>query len=175
MALSPTAQRMLDSLPDYYWQNDIIERIVQGKANEVDRMDARIDSIIAGVVPGTADDSLGFLRIWETMLKIPVAPAGASEAQRAGAITAALRRLNAVTSSDVLDLLTAAIGPSFTIARNTPTALQDTITIPYVAGSFQYAQVVAVAATLWPAHRELLVHSAGGFILDHSVLDTDTL
>lgn len=174
MALTPTAKRILDTLPDYHWENPIILRVVQARANEIDRMDAMIDTIKLGMIPGAGDDTLRLLSVWEAILGLPVAPATATVALRQIAVQAALKRLNAVTAADVLELLTAQLGASFSIDRDTPALLQDTLNLDYASNSYQAAIVRQIVGAIWPAHRQLLFHYAGGFLLDSSQLDTDT-
>lgn len=173
--MTATATRMMQSLPSYYGGNTIIERIVQARANEIDRIDGMIDTIKAGMVPGDATDELGLLSLWERTLGLPPTPPDASVAQRQAAVKAKLRALSVVTAAEVLDMLTAAVGRSFTVLRNTPGQLQDTIDIPYASGSFLAAQVEQIAARVWSAHRQVFIHFDGGFILDGALLDTDEL
>ena len=173
--LTATAQRMLETLPDYFQGNLIVERVLQARANEIDRIDARIDLLKTGLVPGTATDELRLLSAWEYVLGLPVAPPDATVGQRQAVIRASLRRLNATSAADVLDLLTAAIGSDFTIQRNTPGQLEDTIIIPYAPGSYLAAQVEAIARAAWSAHRRVFIHYSTGFILEVSRLDEDTL
>jgi uncharacterized protein YmfQ (DUF2313 family) len=179
VALTATALRMMGYLPDYYDGNPIVERIIQARANEIDRVDARIDTLKTGMVPGTATDDLKLLRIWERMLGLPIAPAGATTSQRQTTIKVKLQRLSAETAGDVIDLLTEAVGTSFMITRNSPGALQDIITVPFPPGSYQASEVERIALTVWPAHRTVFVFfSSGpssGFILDGSLLDQDAL
>lgn len=172
--LSPTAGRMLDSLPDYYWGNDVVERILQAWADAIDRLDAMLDTLKEGLVPTTATDDLKLLSIWEQILRLPVRPS-ASVRQRQMAVKAALGRLNATTAADVNLMLTLQAGGGFSIARDDPGLLQDTITIHYSETSFAGAMIKRLAQDAWPAHRELLYTFDSGFILDVSTLDTDAL
>lgn len=173
--LTPTAQRILDTLPDYYWGNAIVERVVQSWANEIDRIDAWLDKLKAGMNPGTATDEMGLLTIWEQTLDLPVAAAGATLEQRQAATSAAIRRLDVTTAEDVVDLLIAAIGPGFGIQRNTPGQLQDTISIPFAENTYGAARVEEIARAAWPSHRRVFIHYSTGFILEVSRLDADTL
>jgi hypothetical protein len=175
MALTDTAQRMLETLPTYYWENPIIQRILQARANEIDRMDATVDLLKQGLVPTTADDELGLLSIWEIILDLPVAPPDATVAQRQAAVKAGFKRLSANTAADVLSLLQTQGGTGFAIARDTPALLEDTITIHYAEDTFQAAMILSLAQRAWPAHRLLVVAYDAGFAFDLSELDLDTL
>jgi uncharacterized protein YmfQ (DUF2313 family) len=147
---------------------------LQGWGNEIDRMDATLDALKDGLVPTLASDDLDMLAVWESILGLPVRPPDASLIQRQTAIRTALLSLNAVTAASVLDLLQAQ-GAGFSITRDTPGVLQDTLTIRAAQGSFTAGIVETVARQVWPAHRLLLVHFAGGFTFDRSRLDIDTL
>lgn len=170
VSLSPTAQRMLETLPVYYWGNPWVERILQGWADEIDKVDALLDSIKDGFVPTLADDSLGMLSIWEIIMRVPVAPAGVTIDQRHATLRGAFLRLSAATAADVLALLEAQ-GVGFSITRDDPGALQDTLHISAPEGSYGAELLRSVAEAAWPDHRELVVAYAGGFTLDLSELD----
>jgi uncharacterized protein YmfQ (DUF2313 family) len=173
--LTPTAQRMLATLPDYYQGEPLIERVVQARANEIDRIDALIDRVQVELQPANATDGLGLLALWEKTLSLPARPAAATEAQRRAKVQAVLRSVGGSSSAETLTALAAAMAGSFTVSRDTPTPLSDTLTIPYDPGTYNAAIVQIIAARLWPAHRRLLLHFSNGFILDVSLLDQDTL
>ena len=176
MALSPTAARMLDTLPAYYWDEPTIERIIQAQANEIDRLDALVDQLKVELMPGAATDAHGLLAMWEITLGLPARPPDATESQRRAKIVAALRKLDSGSSADALATLAAAIGAgAFSVERDTPGLLQDTLQIPFEPGSYSAATIEALALKIWPAHRRLFMRYEGGFILDVSRLDADTL
>ena len=172
--LSPTAQRMLDSLPIYYSENTTVQRGLQGWADEIDRIDALLDTLKDSFVPSLATDVLGMLAVWETILGLPVSPMGVPVAQRQASVRVAWSRLYAVTAADVLELL-ALQGASFTIQRDAPELLHDTLLIGYQEGSYIASMIERAARDAWPAHRELLVSFAGGFTLDESRMDIDEM
>lgn len=173
MALSPTAARMQDTLPLYYHENPIVERVLQARANEIDRMDARIDELKLGLIPGAGDDSLRLLSLWEAILALPVNPAGASVPQRQAAVRAGLLRMNAITAADVLVLLEAQLAGGFSITRDAPALLEDTITIHYAEGSYTAATVIRIVQRVWPAHRLLHVRYDTGFLWGIARWDED--
>lgn len=174
--LTPTAQRMLETLPHYYFGEPLVERIIQARANEVDRADALLDQLAAELIPGQATDALGLLGAWERQLDLPVRPPDATENQRRAKVNAALRKLDAGTSADVLAALQAAMGAtSFTVLRDTPDPLTDTLQVPYEVGTYNAVLVLEIARKMWPAHRGLLIQYEGGFLLDASPLDVATL
>lgn len=172
--LSPTARRMLESLPIYHWANQTIMRGLQAWADEIDRIDGLLDQLKDALVPSLASDALGCLAVWETIMGLPVNPRGATVEQRQMAMRQAWQRMYAVTAADVLSLL-ALQGAQFTIERDTPGVLQDTLKIGYTEGSYVAAMIERAARDAWPAHRELLVAFEAGFVLDLSRMDIDVM
>jgi uncharacterized protein YmfQ (DUF2313 family) len=170
-----TAQRMLDTLPGYEQDEPFFARIVQAWADEVDRLDALIDKLETESQPGGATDDLGLLAVWETILGLPAGPVGVPVDQRRAKVTGALRGRDASTAANVLATLSAAVaGDAVVVLRDTPAVLQDTLVVPYLAGTYNAAVVETIARRVWPAHRGLLVHYSDGFVLDRSRLDVDS-
>lgn len=172
--LSATAKRMMDTLPIYYAENRTVIRGLQAWADEIDRADALLDALKDALVPSLASDELGMLAVWETIMGLPVRPAGVPLAPRQAAIRQAWTRMYATTAADVLAIL-ALQGAQFVIERDTPGVLQDTLRIGYTEGSYIAAMIERAAREAWPAHRELLVSFAGGFTLDLSRMDVDVM
>lgn len=173
--LSPTATRMLDTLPVYYRDNPIVLRILQARANEIDRIDAMIDAVKQGMIPAASDDTLGLLALWEFILGLPIRPPSATVEQRQATITAGVKRLTAATAADVLGLLASQLGVAFSINRDDPVALEDTITLHMVEGIYTSEILLRTLRKVWPAHRLLNVRYDAGFALDVSHLDEDAL
>lgn len=169
------ASRMLATLPPYEADEPLIVRLVQAAANEIDRVDALIDQLKIELQPGAATDDLGLLGIWETQLELPAQPAGATLNQRQAKVVSALRALGAGAASDVLSALAAAVASeAFTVLRDTPALLEDTLAIPFLAGTYNATVIEQVARRLWPAHRALFIRFSDGFILEVSRLDVDS-
>ena len=174
MTLSSTASRMLATLPIYYFENQTVERILQAWADEIDRIDDLLDTLKDGLVPVLATDDLNLLAAWEAILRLPVAPSGVTVAQRQAAVKTAFLRFDASTGAAVLELI-GSQGILFSIDRDTPGALQDTLHIGYAQGAFVATVIEMVAQAAWPAHRELLTRFDAGFTLDLSRLDQDEM
>lgn len=175
MSRTARADAIMSTLPAYYVGEDLIERVVQAWANEVDRLDALVTKLETELQPGAATDDLGLLGIWEALLGLPVRPAGASQDQRLGKVVAALRSLDAFSSADVLSVMSAAVGSeAFSILRDTPDPLKDVLAIPFLAGTYNAALIESIARRAWPAHRQLFIRYSDGFILEVSRLDVDS-
>jgi uncharacterized protein YmfQ (DUF2313 family) len=176
MSLSATAERMLETVPAYYDGEPLMERLFQAGANEIDRMDALVDQVTAELQPGQATDALGLLGAWEATEGLPVMPVGATETQRQAKINAALQKLDSGSGRAALATIQAAMGAgAFTVDRDTPVVLEDTLNIPYLAGTYNAAVIQAIALKIWPAHRALFIRYGDGFILELSRLDADSL
>jgi uncharacterized protein YmfQ (DUF2313 family) len=172
MPLTARAEAMLSTLPAYYRGEPLLERIIQAQANEIDRLDALVDKLMVELQPGAATDDLGLLAIWEAHLDLPSRPEDATLGQRQAKVRAALRALGAVTAIESLDILAAAIGStSFTITRDDPGILQDTLEVPFDSTSYNAGVVARIARRLWPAHRQLFISYAGGFLFDTTIFD----
>jgi uncharacterized protein YmfQ (DUF2313 family) len=170
--LSPRAEAMMATLPGYYRGEPLIERIIQAKANEIDRLDALVDKLMFELQPGAATDDLGLLGIWEAHFDLPVRPAAATLGQRQAKVHGALQAIGAVSAADSMAVLAAAIGTtSFTVTRNSPGNLQDTLEVPFESTSYAAGAVARIARRLWPAHRQLLISYAGGFVFDATPFD----
>lgn len=175
MALTERAARMLRSLPDYYWEDPLVARMLQAVANEIDRLEQRALAVRAGLMPAASTDLLGLLSLWEQEFGLPVAPA-ASEDQRRAKIVAALRKLDVASGVSTMAALRAAAGGlAIEVLENVPGPLQDTLVIPFDESSYSAGQVQELAERIWPAHRKVYMRYGEGFKLDRSRLDADTL
>src|SRR5581483_3768680 len=109
-ALSPTAERIFDSLPPYYQGDPTLSRITQAVANELDRLQAYLQAVASGLVPKLSDDTLSMLGIWENILKLPVEPAGVSVEQRQQALQAAFTARQCRTTAEWVNAMNIALG-----------------------------------------------------------------
>lgn len=171
MALTLRARRMLGTLPYYYAGEPLLERIVQAWANEIDRLDAVVDQLKIELQPGAATDEFGLLGMWEQMLGLPPRPAAATVSQRQAKVAGALQAIGAGSSADVIAALETAAGTGFTVLRDTPGVRQDTIEVPFESTSYQAGLFIRLARRMWPAHRQLFVSFAGGFLFDTTPFD----
>lgn len=175
LVLTDTAKRMMANLPSYYGGNLLVERYVFAQANEIDRIDAILDTIEAGLVPATTDDSQGFLSAWELLLGLPVASANATVVQRQDQVAARFASIDLAASRDFLSALVSMVGAGAVFERNTPGQLQDTITLPLPPGSYEAGIVEQWVRSVYPSHRTVFFAFAGGFEFDASLLDSDLL
>lgn len=147
------AERMIESLPVYFWGNGYVERMMRAFAAEFDRLHARIDQVQIGMIPGQSDDSLGFLSMWETMLGLPVRPSGVTLERRQAAIKARFRALDAVTAERVLAIAAEVAGGAVLVDRDAGGAFVDEVTVPAASSSYEGGQAAQIIRRMWPAHR----------------------
>lgn len=166
----------MESLPDYYWGNELAERVAIAFGNEIDRLEAHADARARGLIPALADDDHDALADWERVLELPVRPPAATVEQRRAKVLARFQAASTSQSRELLAALqTAAGAATLNVYENTPVNLVDTIEVPFDPGTYNAAQVEALALVMWPAHRGLEMRYSAGFLLDASRLDQDSL
>lgn len=165
-ALSPTAARIFSSLPNYYSGGEpTLTRLVTAVANELDRVEAYLESAQNGLVPTLADDSLGMLGIWERVFGLPVHPAGVPMAQRQQALKAAIAARSARTTAEWVAAMNRVIGTgSWTHQVGQPGPGQVTITTPFVPGGYLDGIIRAIARRLTPANYEIVFGYSQGWV-----------
>lgn len=153
ITLSPTAERMFASMPPYYRGEPTLARIVQGWANELDRVEAYLIDVQNGLVPTLADDSLGMLAIWESILGLPIVPAGESLAIRQQAVLAAMVGRKCRTTAEwvnAMNILTGSTAWSYQVG--VPSTGHITITTTFPSSSYFTGVIATIARRLIPAN-----------------------
>lgn len=165
---------LLADLPSWARPAPEFRAIAHAQANESERIRAAAVSVRNNLIPARADE-LG-LPWWETMLKLPVAPAGDSVDIRRARVLGALGRaigdkpLGLTWEANV----TALIGGGWTYEEQTAPNT-TTVTIPYPPDSAVYLGFGAAIRPFSPAHVAFVVASSEAFALDDSLLDTDAM
>jgi hypothetical protein len=173
-SLSDAAAELVAYLPASYGTDrddvdPIVARWLEAFAFEVERLRVLFEALRSTTIPSVASDTVGSLRRWESAIGLPVAPAGVAESQRRAALLGALLGRRVALGIDWTTAMTTAIGSGdWTPIENTPAAYQLTIQIPYTAGSYNAAQVEALARRRTPANLQIVMSYAGGFIIGAS-------
>jgi uncharacterized protein YmfQ (DUF2313 family) len=163
--LTDTARRMASTLPAYYEGEPLLDRMLQARANEIDRLDAIVDQLAHDLIPVQATDALGLLGAWERHLELPAGDA-LSEAQRQDRVAAALQSLDAASGTSVMASISTLLdGAPFTIYRDQPAPLWDTLEFSYDPAGVSVDELEAFAERLWPAHRKLVMRFQQGWIV----------
>lgn len=146
-------------------------------ANEMDRLDARIEIVRRQFFPQTADV---LLKVWELMVRVTIEPVGVSVEERRATVLAQLRRMLASPQGrDWVANVTQLVGPGWSYEEHDPDDVgsppENTVRIrlPFPPSSSSYARAEALIRDITPAHVDLEVGFIGGFVLDESQLDQE--
>lgn len=175
--LSGRAEEYLARLPSVFRDSPEHLAMVHCLANEMDRLDERIEIVLRQFVPQTADV---LLKVWEFMVRVTVEPSGLTVAERREIVFARLRRmLSSPQGRDWVSNVTALVGEGWSYEEHDPddggSPPDDTVRIrlPFPPGSSSYARAEALIEDITPAHLDLEVVFVGGFVLDASQLDQE--
>lgn len=175
LVLTERAQGLLADLPPYYSAEPLVQRSYGAFANELDRLDSTRDAIKEGLTPLTANDTYKGLSMLESMMGLPVAPAGQTEAQRRSTLLAYIAARRAGTGAAWKTLLTLALGNTPWSYFEGPGDYQITISIGYASGSFTAGQVLALARAITPAHIDIIAAYDQGFLVGISQVGIEPL
>jgi uncharacterized protein YmfQ (DUF2313 family) len=148
-------------------------------ANEVDRLDAAIADVVTNYFPQLAAD---YLYLWEAHLGISVNPTGLSVAQRQQRVMSFVAlRTNSVPGRAWVKNVTALLGPGWTWTRHTPGSSSGVaahtiqINLPYVAGSAQATDLIALLEKMTPANTQIVINYGSKFIVQESQIQFQPL
>lgn len=179
--LTPLGLEFVAAIPVRLREDPDVEAVMHVYAREWERLRAAREQVAAGLVtPGKAADRV--LRLWESLLGLPVAPVGVSVATRqatAKAYIAAL--LQSGTGRWWEDTVTRIAGPGWTYAEHvmgdaaSPPIGTIHITLPQPSGTASYEQTKTLIEQITDAHIALAFFSSVAFTLDQSLLDNAPL
>jgi hypothetical protein len=148
-------------------------------AHEVERLEGSIETVRAQFFPQSADL---LLKVYEAELGITVEPAGATLDERRSTVIAMLRRAKSDPSGITWqDNVTRLVGTGWSYAEHDPSDPSSPpeytvrVTLPFAPSSGRYAQTERLLRDIIPAHLDLVLTFAGGFVLDESQLDQEAL
>jgi hypothetical protein len=181
--LSAKAQDLLALMPPYMTSDPFTQAIVNAYANELQRIeDSGLALVMAGF-PVVGDDTVllggaglaAMLSLYETLLLLPVAPAGVSLADRRTRVIAQLQKRHAGEETEWVATMQAALGTTAWSYQEGPADYTVTITLPYASGSFSAGQVLDLARQITPAHLSLSVSYSQGWLAGISLADVDSI
>lgn len=153
--------------------------VIHPIAKEIERLEATVETVRAQFFPQTADI---LLKAWEAELGITIEPVGVSVADRRDIVIAFLRKLRSTPSgSDWVADITELVGSGWSYEEHIPgdagSPPENTIRIhlPFAPSSTLYARTERLIREITPAHLDLILAFTGGFLLDQSQLDQETL
>ena len=169
--MTERAEALLADLPPYLSDEPLVRQYVQALANEMDRMSAYIDKFRVGMLPHALDDQYRFLSMWEKLLGLPVAPAGASLEERRNQVRGAVLARKAASGQEWVSLVTTALGTTLWSYEEGPGPYQVVLTFPWSEGGYSVGTVLALARKVTPAHLQLNATYEGGFIVGTNFTD----
>jgi uncharacterized protein YmfQ (DUF2313 family) len=173
--VSPMGERLLGFLPPYFHTDPAVVALVDALARELERLEAAAARLRdAGFFPHrlTAD---GYLRLWESIYGLPVAPEGASEASRRNTLLAVIRGRKAASGAGWVEAVETLLGGqvAWEYQEHVPDPNRLTITMPYTPAGYSAGQVEALARAITPAHVDIIVAYEEGFLIDISEADRE--
>jgi uncharacterized protein YmfQ (DUF2313 family) len=165
------SERIFSFLPDYFREDPNAQAVVEGVSAELDRLESFLTAVQAGFFPDNADDTYSMLSLWESIVGLPVAPAGVGLAQRANRVTA-YRRRKLASGADWEAAITEALGSTSWTYDEVSGGI--TINIPADVGGWSSGTILTLVRRITPAHLEINAAYGTGFILGESKLGEDT-
>jgi uncharacterized protein YmfQ (DUF2313 family) len=170
IAVDERTEQMLDDLMPELADSDDVRQVVRLSGLELARLEAEARGLSESVLPTQASDEYRTLQMWEKLLGLPVAPAGATEEQRRSLVLASVRKLHSSSGADWVDAITQALGTSTWTHEEGPADYQITIRTPYAAGGLVPGQVAVLARRLTPAHLTVATGFTTGFLVGISTV-----
>lgn len=167
---------LLESLPRYYHRDRNALAVLDVLARELERVEGFLDGFTTGFFPQHADDTYGILRVWESILGLPVEPVGQTVEERRAVVLSAIRKRKSGTGLDWVDNVTTILGTtSWTYQENTPDPYQVTVLIPFDSESYRAQQARALLREITPAHIQVIMGLQEGYLVDISTVDEEPI
>lgn len=177
--LTPLGIEMQDALPPVLRESADYLAVINALSRECERVASFIEIVRAQLNPATADRLLG---VWERITRQTVEPAGLTIEERQAAVIGRLRKMLSIGHGTAWEeQVTVLIGPGWDYEEHipgdgsTPAAGTLRIKLPFPPEGSRYADAAASIREVTPAHLELEFEAEGGFILDVSELDLETM
>lgn len=162
--LSERGNAMLDKLPPYLSDDDMIQRLVDAWGRELQRIEDFLDVLREKLRPQNADDEYGILGLWERVAEIPIEPVGVSLSARRNRLMAALRRRSVGIGEGWSDLITLLLGTEgWEHDENNPTPYKMQLEIPFPSTSYQAGALEALLRRITPAHIQMFISYSDTF------------
>lgn len=149
--------------------------VIHCLASELERLEASIEVVRAQMFPQSADV---LLKLWEWQLGMTIEPVGLTLDERRDLVLAGMLKLKGTPSgSDWVENVSKIIGEGGWTYSEHPVGSPYTIrvSLPAPPASGTYQRTLSLLRDITPAHLALDVVFAGGFVLDTSQADNQTL
>ena len=168
--LTDTGQRILGDLPAFLQSDPIVLASIDAGATELDRIRDFLIALRTSYFPPTADDTYGFLSMWEATLGLPVAPSGLTLDTRRGLVIGHLRNRHAGEGSAWEEALAKVLENVSYRYIEGPGDYQITVTVPYTSGSLAALRLQELIQEITPAHLQVTVAYEQGFLIGISLV-----
>jgi hypothetical protein len=170
--MSERVDRMVGSLTPWESEDPDVVAIMTAMGGELDLVEDLMLTVRDQAWPHRADDTYGLLAIHERTFRLPVAPTGATVAQRQSVIKARLGRRRDGRKATWVDRINDLLGgPSnWSYQENHPAAHQITVTLNVLPSSGLASQVIDAIEAFTPVVDELIITYAASFFIGESAI-----
>ena len=169
--LSERGIRMLETLAPFEAEDPAVIAVMRAGADELDLIEQAMLTVRDQAWAHKADDTHGLLAVHERTLRLPVAPPGASIAQRQTVIKARMQSRRSGWKADWVKAMDALLGAGqWSCLENNPLGNQLKITIPFALGGYTATQAEQLARERTPAHVQIVMAYVQGFIVGVSTV-----
>jgi uncharacterized protein YmfQ (DUF2313 family) len=157
-------ESLLGSLPPYESDDPSVQNVMTALGAELDRLDAAATQTINDLLPQNATDQTIHLSLLEALFGLNV-PTGSTEDDRRSNVLAHLRGRIDASGLTWIKRMSELLGGSWTHQESGYTV---TIRMGFPAGGPTYAQAVAFARKVTPAHLALVFVNLDRFLVEES-------
>lgn len=173
LTISDLGQQMLDDMHPWQADDPLTQNILSALGNEIDYLQSKMADVWTKWLPQSADDTYHTLTAWEMMVGIVTNPALTLQ-QRLNLLLAYIVGRDGSRTTWV-NILSTALGTTNWTYTQGPGDYQITLTLPSRSGNPVATQIVALAASVTPAHLQVFAGFTGGFLVGVSSLGVEPL
>ncbi len=161
------------SMGHLYDGDPAAEAVVDGIARELDRVEAFLLDLQAGVMPQDATDTNRLLSLWETKVGLPVAPVGQTEQARRDKVVA-FRGRRVRKGRDWRAVVTSLLGTSNWSVQVVP-GRRVILTVPFPSASYTTGVLFTLLRRITPAELAISGLFGAGFTIGESTIGNEFL
>jgi hypothetical protein len=150
---------MADLLGDLQPELQVVPEVkmaLTALGSELERVEAAGSDLVSKMFPANADDTYGTLGLWESLLDLPVEPAGVTVAARVRSVTAAAKSRHVASAVGWGALITEILGSSGW--THSESAYAVTVNLLGLGTSYSAGQVAQIIRRVTPAHLSVTVN-----------------
>lgn len=165
---------MLEDLPPFLRDDPDIQASLLVQANELTRIQDRLDAIIAQFWPQSATNQMP---IWEKTLGLAADDQLTIEQRQQRALAFIAQAASSSSGASWEQNVTALVGENwdYNTSFSGPTARTVIVTIPFASGSSQAAYLRKLLRIIVPANMDIEVTYSDGFVVGYSLIGEESL